>query len=276
MAIEIVPLAKSDIAGAVDCVQKAFADDPYFRWAFNDPSQVCPALVPVCIMIIFRLILTLRLAQFNIQRNAASLAAHFEYGINCNCPISIAKVTHAVDDKKIDGEVQLTPGTVVGVGWWYSPQSVSASQTWSVWAQECILSFRQFLNNVRFLGRGGLNISRYWIWKQVQNEAHEALWTDPHGYYFCNMVGVSSEARGMGVGKRLMESVMEKADQEGVSCYLESSKGYPNVTIYEKMGFELVKEIECADGGDICKVCEYFVCFFLSFFANSFVCSSIA
>lgn len=41
MAIEIVPLAKSDIAGAVDCVQKAFVDDPYFLWAFNDPSQVC-------------------------------------------------------------------------------------------------------------------------------------------------------------------------------------------------------------------------------------------
>jgi hypothetical protein len=32
-------------------------------------------------------------------------------------------------------------------------------------------------------------------------------------------------------------------------CYLESSKGYPNVGIYEKMGFELVKEIECVDLG---------------------------
>lgn len=40
MAIEIVPLAKEDITGAVDCVQKVFADDPYFRWAFNDPFKV--------------------------------------------------------------------------------------------------------------------------------------------------------------------------------------------------------------------------------------------
>lgn len=68
------------------------------------------------------------------------------------------------------------------------------------------------------------------------------------------MVGVSALARGMGVGKRLMESVMEKADGEGVPCYLESSKGYANVTIYEKMGFNLVKEIECVEGGDVCKV----------------------
>lgn len=51
-----------------------------------------------------------------------------------------------------------------------------------------------------------------------------------------------------------MESVIEKADREGMPCYLESSKGYPNVIIYEKMGFKLVQEIECAEGGDVCKV----------------------
>lgn len=110
------------------------------------------------------------------------------------------------------------------------------------------------MNNIRFLGRGGLNVSRYWIWKQVQQDAHSTLWTDPRGYYFCNMVAVRSEARGMGVGKRLMEIVMEKADREGMPCYLESSKGHPNITIYQRMGFELIKEIECAEGGDVCKV----------------------
>lgn len=166
-------------------------------------------------------------------------------------------MTHTLDDQKTDRLVQPSPGTVVGVGWWYSPQSPSTPQTWSVWAQDCLLSFRQLVNNIRFLGRGGLNISRYWIWKQVQNDAHDELWKDPRGYYFCNMVGVSSQARGMGVGKRLMQSVMDKADQEGIPCYLESSKGLPNVTIYEKMGFKLVKEIECVDNGDVCKVRDF-------------------
>lgn len=61
----------------------------------------------------------------------------------------------------------------------------------------------------------------------------------------------------MGVGKKLMEDVMEKADRENMPCYLESSKGYPNVAIYEKMGFELIKEIECVDGGDVCKVSPF-------------------
>ncbi|KAJ5997212.1 hypothetical protein N7522_008872 [Penicillium canescens] len=230
MAIEIVPLAQRDIPGAVDCVQKAFSDDPYFRWAFDDPSK------------------------FNIQRNAASLAAHFQYGINCDCPIYVAKITCAANETKNDLEVRLPPGTVVGVGWWYSPQAPSRPQTWSVWAQEWLLSFRQLMNNILFFGRGGLNVRRYWIWKQVQQTAHDSIWQDPRGYYFCNVVGVNSEARGMGVGKKLMESVMDKADQEGMPCYLESSKGYPNVCIYEKMGFELVREIECVDGGDVCKL----------------------
>ena len=40
MSIEILPLAQADIPGAVECVQQAFADDPYFRWAFDDPSKV--------------------------------------------------------------------------------------------------------------------------------------------------------------------------------------------------------------------------------------------
>ncbi|KAJ5579737.1 Acyl-CoA N-acyltransferase [Penicillium hispanicum] len=230
MSIEIVPLAKADIPGAVDCVQKAFADDPWFQWAFDDPSK------------------------FNVQRNAASLTAHLQYSLNCDCPIFVAKVSRAASDQKTDHELRLPPGSIVGVGWWYSPQAPSLPQTWSVWAQEWLLSFRQLVNNIRFLGRGGLNLPRYWIWKKVQQDAHEKVWKDPRGYYFCNILAVNSQARGMGVGKRLMQGVMDQADQEGMSCYLESSKGFPNVAIYRKMGFELVKEIECAEGRDVCKL----------------------
>ncbi|CAG7990487.1 unnamed protein product [Penicillium salamii] len=230
MSIEITPLAQADIPGAVECVQQAFADDPYFRWAFDDPSK------------------------FNVERNAASLAAHFQYGISCGCPISVAKLTRAPSDDKRDADIRLPPGSVVGVAWWYSPQAPSLPQTWTVWAQDWILSFRQLMNNILFLGRGGLNVHRYRVWKQVQQNAHDLIWQDPRGYYFCNVVGVSSQARGMGVGKKLMADVIDKADRENMPCYLESSKGYPNVKIYEKMGFELIKEIECVDGGDICKL----------------------
>lgn len=97
-------------------------------------------------------------------------------------------------------------------------------------------------------GRGGLDTKRYWIWKARQAEAQGALWTSDKGYYFCNIVTVLPEAQGKGVGRVLMEEVLGMADREGVECYLESSRKVPNVAIYEKLGFELVKDMECRDG----------------------------
>lgn len=104
------------------------------------------------------------------------------------------------------------------------------------------------------MGRGGLRTKRYWIWKERQKQAQAQIWDDPRGYYFCNIVAVSPEAQGKGVGKRLFTSVTERADKEGIKCYLESSKNVPNVEIYERMGFALSKEMECRDGDDACMV----------------------
>lgn len=39
MAIEVVDLTEADIPGAIEVIQQAFADDPYFKWVF-DSSQV--------------------------------------------------------------------------------------------------------------------------------------------------------------------------------------------------------------------------------------------
>lgn len=41
MPVEIIPLKEEDIPGAVECIQVAFADDPYFSFVFSDPSKVC-------------------------------------------------------------------------------------------------------------------------------------------------------------------------------------------------------------------------------------------
>jgi GNAT superfamily N-acetyltransferase len=99
-------------------------------------------------------------------------------------------------------------------------------------------------------GRGGLNVKRYWLWKEAQAKAQAELWTDNKGYYFCNIVTVLPEAQGKGVGRALMEVVLKKADEENMRCYLESSRSEPNVPIYEKFGFKLVKDMLCDDDGD--------------------------
>lgn len=99
-------------------------------------------------------------------------------------------------------------------------------------------------------GRGGLNVRRYWIWKTKQAEAQAQLWDDEKGYYFCNIVTVLPEAQGKGIGKKLFKAVMDRADEEGRKCYLESSRAEPNMAIYRRMGFELKKEMLCDDNGD--------------------------
>lgn len=202
--------------------------------------------------------------KFNIHRNAASLSAHLLHGINCNAPIYVARYTPDIDpDTKtmpFQMMMMMSQPKIVGVSWWFPPDSTMELQSWTVWTQDWLLSFRQFLSNIRYLGRGGLNLHRYRIWKSLQKDTHDEVWTNPRGYYFCNVIAVDSGMRGMGVGKMLMDMVTKRADAEGVPCYLESSKGMPNLKIYEKMGFSLLTEIECVDEGESCKVSTFQQC----------------
>jgi GNAT superfamily N-acetyltransferase len=133
---------------------------------------------------------------------------------------------------------------------WLPPSPPGTPQSWSAYLASWSLWLAQIRMNLTD-GRGGLNTRRYWIWKSRQAEAQSEIWRGPgweKGCYFCNIVTVLTEAQGRGVGRRLMEEVLERADREGVMCYLESSRKVPNVGIYEKFGFRLVREMECRDG----------------------------
>jgi len=216
MPIEISPITTSDIPSVVECIQLAFDDDPYSNWAFDK-----------------------RPGQFNKQRNFASLKAKCEWGIR-NALFYVAKDSDRPD------------GAVLGVSMWMKPRRADEGQTWSEWVDEYILWLKQGWNLVRYQGRGGLKTNRYWIWKREQAQAQAEIWTDPDGYYFCNIVTVRPGIQGKGIGRMLFEVVTKMADQEGRQCYLESSKDKPNIAIYEKMGFQLVKKMACEDGEDVC------------------------
>ncbi|KAH0384220.1 acyl-CoA N-acyltransferase, partial [Aureobasidium melanogenum] len=210
MPVEITRMIGSDIDGAVDCIQKAFAEDPYFAWVFTE--------------------------SFSPARNRVSL------GIRCRWGLEHALFYVAKDPSSS------TPARVLGVACWLPPTNSSAPQTWKSWFGDWSLWLNQvWMNSV--YGRGGLNVRRYYIWKAAQSDAQRQLWTDDQGYYFCNIVTVLPECQGLGIGKGLFEIVMRRADAEGRKCYLESSRAEPNMAIYQKMGFELAKEMVCDDQG---------------------------
>ncbi|THV94069.1 hypothetical protein D6D15_08583 [Aureobasidium pullulans] len=211
MPVEITRMVENDIDGAVDCIQKAFAEDPYFAWVF--PKDFSPA------------------------RNRVSL------GIRCRWGLEHALFYVAKDPSSS------TPSRILGVACWLAPMDPSAPQSWKSWLGDWSLWFNQLWMNSVY-GRGGLSTTRYYIWKAAQSDAQRQLWIDDRGYYFCNIVTVLPEAQGMGIGKELFGVVMRQADVEGRKCYLESSRAEPNMAIYRKMGFELAKEMKCDDQGD--------------------------
>lgn len=215
MTIEIRPIQAEDISSVVECIQLAFAEDPYFQWAFEPRN-------------------------FNRERNYASLKAKCEWGMR-----------HALFHVAVDSEDEV-PGRVVGVGMWMKPARVDTPQTWQEWWDSYALWFKQGWNLVRYQGRGGLNTKRYYIWKSEQAEAQKELWTDPEGYYFCNIVTVRPGIQGKGIGRKLFDVVTDMADREGRKCYLESSRDKPNIPIYEKLGFLLAKKMVCDDDGVAC------------------------
>ncbi|BDD59701.1 hypothetical protein MAP00_004894 [Monascus purpureus] len=226
MAIQVVPLSEADIPGAIEVIQRAFESDPYFLWVFDR-------------------------SKFNKQRNYDSLATRCLWGIK-NALFFVAKEDSPTSTSGPSATATAPSSKVLGVSCWLPPHPTSEPESWFSWAQSWLLSFRQFMTNLRYQGRGGLLAHRYWVWKNRQQEAQAQIWDDPRGYYFCNIVAVSPEAQGKGVGRKLFEVVTDRADREGVKCYLESSKDVPNVEIYKRMGFEMVKVMECRDGDDVC------------------------
>ena len=211
MPIDVSPITEADIPGTVTCIQQAFEHDPYNNWVFDKKN-------------------------FSFERNSVSLTVRCRWGMR----YALFSVAKDSEDRS---------GKVLGVACWLAPSNPQAPQTWSSWAGDWWLWLAQVRTNLWY-GRGGLNVKRYYIWKAAQAEAQAQLWTDEQGYYFCNIVTVLPEAQGRGVGKLLFKHVTNVADKEGRKCYLESSRAEPNMAIYERMGFELKKEMVCDDDGD--------------------------
>jgi ribosomal protein S18 acetylase RimI-like enzyme len=69
---------------------------------------------------------------------------------------------------------------------------------------------------------------------------------EPHWYL--SVLGVSPSHQRSGIGRSLLEPMLERADREGVAASLETFKML-NVPYYESLGFRVTKEDDIPDGG---------------------------
>ncbi|MDP2896761.1 MAG: GNAT family N-acetyltransferase [bacterium] len=75
---------------------------------------------------------------------------------------------------------------------------------------------------------------------------HGRLVPEPHWYLLS--LGVAPERQGQGLGGALLRHGLERAQAEGLPCYLETTNER-NVPFYERHGFRFVAQGEVTDGG---------------------------
>jgi len=68
--------------------------------------------------------------------------------------------------------------------------------------------------------------------------------TDPHHYLM--LLGVEPDQQGTGIGSALLRAVLDIADAAGEPAYLEATSPR-NRALYERHGFEVTRELRCAD-----------------------------
>ncbi len=75
---------------------------------------------------------------------------------------------------------------------------------------------------------------------------HHRDMTDPHWYVM--VLGVAPAFQGQGYGRALLQPMLDRAELEGVPCYLETTQP-KNVSFYRRLGFDvLVEDVEPESG----------------------------
>jgi len=82
---------------------------------------------------------------------------------------------------------------------------------------------------------------------KLVHQVHEEIISGPHWYLF--IIAVDPDRQGRGIGTMLMQPGLEKADTQGLPCYVETHDER-NVPFYLKHGFDLVR-IELVPGSDL-------------------------
>jgi GNAT superfamily N-acetyltransferase len=87
------------------------------------------------------------------------------------------------------------------------------------------------------LGWQGLN--RFGALLSLAERAHKTYAPRPH-WYLAGL-GVEPSRQGQGIGSRLMQPILNRADESSLECYLET-QSERNLPLYERHGFKVVHQ----------------------------------
>jgi GNAT superfamily N-acetyltransferase len=65
-------------------------------------------------------------------------------------------------------------------------------------------------------------------------------------HYYLVLLGVIPDRQCAGIGSALLQAVLDRADREHMAAYLEA-RSPRNRALYERHGFEVTRELRCAD-----------------------------
>ncbi len=126
------------------------------------------------------------------------------------------------------GEVWTTEGAPLGAAVWLPPGE------WEVTPERAAAAGLDDLP--RAIGEGAAE--RFFAALGAVEPYHREI--PPHWYLM--VIGVAPEGRGRGLGRALIQPMLDRADAAGVPCYLETAQP-GNVAFYEHLGFTQLKNV---------------------------------
>ncbi len=89
-----------------------------------------------------------------------------------------------------------------------------------------------------FWGNGFYNLKDWLNWLKDVDKHHPR---EPH--YYLEYIGVDPAYQGKGIGSVILQHLVDKADADGVGCYLENANSR-NTIFYQRFGFEITEQRE--------------------------------
>jgi ribosomal protein S18 acetylase RimI-like enzyme len=134
------------------------------------------------------------------------------------------------------GELHSTSADTEGVAIWLPPE-------------------RPFASLARLIRVGGLvgplvtglgEFRRFLAWSGAMEKLHKR--DVPPRHWYLMVLGVDPERQGRGLGGKVIQPVLARADSQRLPCYLETAKEI-NLSFYRKHGFEVVAQFDLPGGG---------------------------